>query len=318
MPGGIGGAASGARWYRARVSPAGAGDGRTGWLIADITRERAHQENIFQELQHAIDYLDHAPAGFFSLEPDGRIVYLNATLAEWLGIDLAEFEPGAALSATSSRGEGLSRPPAAEPEPGASRSRSTSISCATDGTRLPVRLLHRVPRRPTGAPGATRTLVLNCSPADDPEAGRIAEVRFTRFFNNTPIAIAAVDRQGRIGRTNARFVMLFGNRTAPAAAGRATSCRRPTAPRSNAAIDAAIAGHSEIPPIDAAIARRASGAPASTSTRSRKATTARTRPSSMRSRPPSSGRSSSSSRRARRWRRSASSPAASPTTSTTC
>ena len=50
---------------------------------------------MFQELQHAIDYLDHAPAGFFSAEPDGRIVYLNATLADWLGIDLVRFQPGA-------------------------------------------------------------------------------------------------------------------------------------------------------------------------------------------------------------------------------
>ena len=102
MPGGIGGRANGARWYRVRVSPAGGADSHVGWLIADITREREHQENIFQELQNAIDYLDHAPAGFFSLAPDGRIRYMNATLAEWIGIDLAEFEPGAAASVVSS------------------------------------------------------------------------------------------------------------------------------------------------------------------------------------------------------------------------
>ena len=46
-----------------------------------MTRERERQENVFQELQHAIDYLDHAPAGFFSVDADGDIVYLNATLA---------------------------------------------------------------------------------------------------------------------------------------------------------------------------------------------------------------------------------------------
>jgi two-component system cell cycle sensor histidine kinase/response regulator CckA len=60
MPGGIGGRANGARWYRVRVSPAGGADARIGWLIGDITREREHQENIFQELQNAIDYLDRA------------------------------------------------------------------------------------------------------------------------------------------------------------------------------------------------------------------------------------------------------------------
>ena len=35
-----------------------------------------------RNLQHAIDYLDHAPAGFFSVEANGDIAYLNATLGD--------------------------------------------------------------------------------------------------------------------------------------------------------------------------------------------------------------------------------------------
>jgi two-component system, cell cycle sensor histidine kinase and response regulator CckA len=250
MPGGIGGAVSAARWYRVRVSPVGVADGRTGWLIADITREREHQENIFQELQNAIDYLDHAPAGFFSLEPDGRIRYLNATLAEWIGIDLAEFEPGAAHIRDIVSVEGLSVIQAANPN----RSEPEPLDLdlvRKDGTRLPVRLLHRVPAAPDGTIGASRTLVLDMRLGRDPEAGRIAEMRFARFFNNTPMAIASVDRQGRLGLTNARFVMLFGNR---GAGGNRPGELVQESDRAalNAAIDAAIAGHGEIPAVDAA------------------------------------------------------------------
>ena len=58
----------GPRAARCRV-PAG-GRRRSG-PIADVTHERERQENVFQELQHAIDYLDHAPAGFLSIDPDG-------------------------------------------------------------------------------------------------------------------------------------------------------------------------------------------------------------------------------------------------------
>ena len=75
-------------------SPAPTAGTATLWTVADVTRERERQENVFQELQHAIDYLDHAPAGFLSIEPDGAVVYLNATLADWLGIDLAQFGSG--------------------------------------------------------------------------------------------------------------------------------------------------------------------------------------------------------------------------------
>src|ERR1700674_5632941 len=76
-----------ARWLRFRVRPLDAG-GRNAktavWTVAEVTRDRERQENVFQELQHAIDYLDHAPAGFFSIDAAGDIVYLNATLAHWV------------------------------------------------------------------------------------------------------------------------------------------------------------------------------------------------------------------------------------------
>ena len=104
---------AGARWYRIRARPIAMRAGEkpmTAWTVADISRERARQESVFQELQHAIDYLDHAPAGFFSAEPDGRIVYLNATLAEWLGIDLTGFEAGALTLTDIVRGDALALP----------------------------------------------------------------------------------------------------------------------------------------------------------------------------------------------------------------
>jgi len=255
MPGGIGGRAAGARWFRVRVSPVGGSDSHIGWLIADITREREHQENIFQELQNAIDYLDHAPAGFFSLEPDGRIRYLNATLAEWIGIDLAEFEPGAAHIREVVSVEGLSVLQAVSP--GRAEPEILDLDLVrTDGTRFPVRLLHRVPAASDGTVGASRTLVLDMRLGRDPEAGRIAEMRFARFFNNTPMAIASVDRQGRIGLTNARFVIMFGK---GAAAGRRPADLVAETDRAalSAAIDAAIAGQSEIPAVDASLAEAA-------------------------------------------------------------
>jgi two-component system cell cycle sensor histidine kinase/response regulator CckA len=254
MPGGIGGKAQGARWYRVRVNPAPAPEVRIGWLIADITREREHQENIFQELQNAIDYLDHAPAGFFSLEPDGRIRYMNATLAEWIGIDLAEFEPGAAHVRDIVTVEGLSMLQATS-QKGREAEMLDIDLVRTDGTRFPVRLVHRVPVAPDGTVGASRTLVLDTRAGDDREAGRIAEMRFARFFNSTPIAIASTDREGRIALTNARFVMLFGK---SGAAGRQLAELVQPSDRAalSAAISAAAAGQSTIPAVDAALADR--------------------------------------------------------------
>ncbi len=98
-----------ARWLRMRVRPLGTTkpDARmTVWSIADVTRDRERQENVFQELQHAIDYLDHAPAGFFSVDAAGSIVYLNATLANWLDHDLAQVGAGSLKLGDIVAGEG--------------------------------------------------------------------------------------------------------------------------------------------------------------------------------------------------------------------
>ena len=63
------------------------------WRIEDISADRARQEQAFSRLQFIITYLDNAPAGFFSTLADGHVDYLNATLAQWLGIDLSAGMP---------------------------------------------------------------------------------------------------------------------------------------------------------------------------------------------------------------------------------
>ena len=64
-------------------------------------------------------YLDHAPAGFFSVTPDGKIVYMNATLAGWLDQDLTRIGPGALSLRDILAGDGAALIEATAPKPGA-------------------------------------------------------------------------------------------------------------------------------------------------------------------------------------------------------
>ena len=201
-------------WYRVRVRPLPQANGRpaTLWTIADVTHERERQENVFQELQHAIDYLDHAPAGFLSIDPNGSIVYLNATLASWLDYDLAQVGSGGlGLSDIVPRNV-VAMMTSFSGEPGSVRTETFDLDLRRrNGQFLPVRLYHRIAFGQDGRMGASRTLVLNRSPGVEVDEGqRAAEVRFARFFNNTPIAIATVSRAGRITQANAPFTKLFG------------------------------------------------------------------------------------------------------------
>jgi two-component system cell cycle sensor histidine kinase/response regulator CckA len=218
LVGGIGGALGGSTrpyWYRVGVRSLPEVDGIKGplvlWSVEDITRDRERQDTAYAELQRAIDYLDHAPAGFFSADATGQIQYLNSTLSDWLGYDLAEFETGSIALEDLVRGDGASLLMRGRHD-GQIRTEVIDIDLVRrNGTSLPVRLLHRAARLADGELGETRTLVLDRRQGtDSAEALRAAEVRFSRFFNDTPFAIATLDGQGRIVRTNAPFSRIFG------------------------------------------------------------------------------------------------------------
>lgn len=203
-----------ARWFRLRARSMSTDNGSkpyTVWQISDVTADRHEQENAFQALQEAIHYLDHAPAGFMSSEDNGMLVYINATLADWLGLDLARFEPGSMNASEIISDESLALFNTLQSSQTAAKTSILDLDMIrTDGKLLPVRLYSRTPYSSDSAPGSLRTLVLNrSSELGESDALRDAEIRFTRFFNNTPIAIAGLAEDGGIVRTNAPFHKMF-------------------------------------------------------------------------------------------------------------
>ncbi|MCX8279364.1 response regulator [Phyllobacterium sp. 0TCS1.6C] len=250
-------------WYRVKTrAVAGIPDQTTpvyAWQIADISAERAEQERYFQDIQEAIDHLDHAPAGFFSADPEGRIIYVNATLADWLGIDLTRFTPGSMTVREIVAGNGMALLDAVRTEPGTSRNTVIDLDLATaHGQSLAVRFYHRVQIHRDGRRGPTRTIVLNRAEGEDTSAAlRAAEVRFTRFFNSASMAIAAVDATGKILRTNARFLGLFAPVVDRDEIDRRIPLETVVHERDRDAFDralaAAFAGKAEISPVDTVI-----------------------------------------------------------------
>lgn len=248
---------AGAGWYRVVVRPMDSG-GRSlnVWQVADISDERAEQEGFFQELQNAIDYLDHAPVGFFSSARDGSIVYLNATLAGWLGFDLATFDPGSVTVPELVGEEGrafLSATGESEPD----RIHVLDVDLVTrSGQRLPVRLMRQATATADERLGHMRTVVLNRS-------GQVAgagdtleklEMRFNRFFHTSPMAIASLDSRGHVTRANAAFSRLFGAKVAEGTASLEGALRDEGREAMRGAIDAAARGQAGIPSLDVEIA----------------------------------------------------------------
>ena len=248
-------------WYRIRVRPLEGvvRDGLMAWTVSDETRDHARHETFFQDLQHAIDYLDHAPAGFFSAEPDGSIAHMNATLAGWLDYDLAQFSPGGLKVDDIVAGDGGAMLAMMSGPPGEVTTQKFDVDLKPrQGRLLPVRILHKVAFSGDGTPGPSRSLVINRAPGEiKGEDLRAAEVRFARIFNSTPVAIAAVDAAGQVLRPNAAFARLAqATRKSEAARGRMSIfdlvAERDHGPL-RASIEAASQGKGEIAPLDVSL-----------------------------------------------------------------
>jgi two-component system, cell cycle sensor histidine kinase and response regulator CckA len=241
------------RWLRIRVRPLGDAKHAV-WSIADITRDRERQESVFQDLQQVIEYLDHAPTGFFSANPSGTVPYVNATLASWLDYDLAEIGSGGLKLTDIVSGDGAALLTGIVPAPGEVKTEVFDLDLRTrSGKTLPVRIYHKLAFGADGAAGASRSIVINRARDERADPQRAAEVRFMRFFDHTPMAIATVDKAGSIVRANARFAKLAQTLAVEASSGK--SIRAMISERDGNALTSAIAkaaeGQGDIKPVEA-------------------------------------------------------------------
>jgi two-component system cell cycle sensor histidine kinase/response regulator CckA len=178
---------------------------------------------------------------------------LNATLAAWLDHDLAQVGAGSLKLTDIVAGEGAALLTTLNAAPGEVTTEVLDLDLKTRGSKpVPVRLFHKVAFGADGAPGVSRTLVLNRARDDGTDPQRAAEVRFMRFFQNTPMAIATVDKGGRIARHNARFASAFEGML-----NEERSILTVVAERDRPALEAAIRkaaeGQGDIAPVEAAL-----------------------------------------------------------------
>lgn len=198
-------------WVRISVAQVGRRLGQTYalWRYRDISETRAEQESAFSHLQYIINYLDHAPAGFFSTRADGEIAYINATLASWLDLDLEDTTDGS-IQLTDFVANGDAKMLLdIKPENDQAHTAVFDVDFKSkSGNALPVRIIHRTDFDSKGVAQPSRSLVLDMR--DESFAGSSSQnsVKFARLVNGAPFGIAEVDSDGKIFNCNAAFVAL--------------------------------------------------------------------------------------------------------------
>ena len=213
---------------------------------------------MFQELQHAIDYLDHAPAGFFSVDAKGDVVYLNATLANWLDQDLAQVGSGGLKLADLISGDGAALLTTLRAAPGEIKTEVLDLDLKTrSGRPLPVRLFHKLAFGADGAAGASRTLVLNRARDDGHRSVARGRNPLHALFPQYPDGDRDYRRDGAHHAHESAVRRGFFTMSSASKAGTVRSAPivvERDRPALEAAIAQAAAGNSNIAPVDATLA----------------------------------------------------------------
>ena len=207
-PPGPDGEAAVAKWVHVAAHPVRERPGAVFWMVDDITPRRRMQEAIRGERESFADLLRNAPIGFYSVDAEGRFLFANETLGEWLGIRPTDLTGGAHRLRDI-----LVEPPesgsaAHDPFGTGAGGAGTLRLRGPDGMPFDAHLTQEVVGAPGGMPEAagalrTRSVVRNLTrELAMAEAVERSERQFERFFEEAPVGIALLDEDGTITESN--------------------------------------------------------------------------------------------------------------------
>ncbi|MCJ8324711.1 MAG: response regulator [Rhizobiales bacterium] len=201
-------------WIAVQVTKVVAGNFKGGalWQMQDISNRSARQELMINKLRQTIDNLDDAPIGFLSSNPDGEITFMNTTLARWLGGKYGnEFEQNKLAHVVGDNGSMILSYQNDDFDDDANVNVDQSIYVdfiKLNGESFAAKILHRV-KVVQGEVEKISSFVMPEKNLND-KLGQVSpDVLFSRFFNYSPLGMAALDENGVILSANPAFNRMF-------------------------------------------------------------------------------------------------------------
>ncbi|MCI5060275.1 MAG: response regulator [Alphaproteobacteria bacterium] len=197
------------RWFQVTAQPVSGWAGYVHWRIDDVTNQRDLDRSVRAERAKLIDFTDNAPVGFFSVDEEGRFIFVNATLARWLGNDIQSLLSHEYLHTY------LDTPPVnAAPydiiEGGGVRQLAEVQMKGPGGKTFLASVNQAVVQEDEGRV-RTRGVVYDLtSEREMRKALKASEDRFQRFFDEAPVGVVLVDSGGQIEDCNMAFANILG------------------------------------------------------------------------------------------------------------
>ncbi len=192
----------------AELAPGTLGQRYALWRVADQTASRDRLDATAREAGRLEAYLNGLVSGVCALDQQGRVLYLNDTLAKWVGMDAAGFTAGAVEfdSLLASPRVPLGRRDGANDVrvSDADLRRRSGEAGDAGAPVVPVRIVERDGEMPDGRK-VTFLAVHDRRTSAGGDLLDAAEVRFAHFFNNAPIGMVTVNGEGQVVSVNSTF-----------------------------------------------------------------------------------------------------------------
>ena len=224
--------------------------------IDDLTSRREMEQIIREEQQRIFDFLENAPVGFYSVDAEGRFVFVNHTMADWLGSTVDELM-GGAHCLSDFVADGLP-PGATSYDPiglGGREQRGEVTFRGLQGRVFQAFVSQSISEGERPGELRTRTVVRDLTPEREWAAAlRLSEQRFQRFFEDAPVGIALLDEKARIVECNRTFDTMVGGNFASL---RGRTLLELVAPHyreaAQARLDGVLAGHADSLPFEVSL-----------------------------------------------------------------
>ena len=189
------------RWYHIVAQPVPGFKDYVHWWMEDITDQHNQSDQILEERATLIDYSDNAPVGFFSVDEIGRFVFVNATFVRWVGYTNEELMSDIRL-------HDLIVTPLEKAAPydiktGGGVRQITEIKVKSKNGREFLAAITQTVVHEEDGKVRTRA-VINDLTAEKTirQALEDSESRFERFFEEAPLGIALIDKDGIVRDCN--------------------------------------------------------------------------------------------------------------------
>jgi two-component system cell cycle sensor histidine kinase/response regulator CckA len=215
-------------WRSVSAYPVKDHEGYVLWRIEDITSRRQMEQVLREEREKLVDFLENASAGFYSVDEEGRFLYVNQTLAGWLGASPDDILKGDHRLHDYIAGVRAKNAPPYDPFGGPTAGVSGEVSFRAQGGRLfQAAVSQTIKEDRESGQLRTRAIVRDMTAERELEQVlRVSEQRFHRLFEDAPIGIALLDLQGRITDSNRMFRDMVGRLPHQNEAGRAEEAGR--------------------------------------------------------------------------------------------